>query len=236
MCPIRSRATSAGWVPAESPSVPACRALACGRHACARQPLLAIQPVHLLQVMPLPSRRSRDRQPSVAEPSTLVRNLAQPLATASSFPRSGSYCHADRLTPTSLQHDAPRNRDRPSSSPPQRSAPQAALVFSQQILQRRHVKHRLRQQLLQARSLAKPRPQGRHHHYADRIAHPCRHIRRLPLVKRRALTPCFRHTSAVDEPASCSRRIPMICSSVNLLRSSPSSLIETLPQTGGVSG
>jgi len=31
----RCRATSAGWFLAESPSVPACRAPACGRHACA---------------------------------------------------------------------------------------------------------------------------------------------------------------------------------------------------------
>src|SRR6185312_10711771 len=29
--------------------------------------------------------------------------------------------------------------------------------------------------------------------------------------------PCLRHTSAVDSPASCSRRIPMICSSLNRL-------------------
>src|SRR5262245_39951083 len=29
--------------------------------------------------------------------------------------------------------------------------------------------------------------------------------------------PCFRHTSAVVAPASCSRRIPMICSSLNRL-------------------
>ena len=39
---------------------------------------------------------------------------------------------------------------------------------------------------------------------------------RLPLVKCRArVIPCLRHTSAVALPASCSRRTPMICSSLN---------------------
>ncbi len=30
------------------------------------------------------------------------------------------------------------------------------------------------------------------------------------------LIPCFRHASTIETPASCSRKIPMICSCVNL--------------------
>ena len=40
----------------------------------------------------------------------------------------------------------------------------------------------------------------------------------LPLVERPLDTPCLRHTSAVAVPASCSRKMPMICSSLNRLR------------------
>ncbi|PTM44365.1 hypothetical protein C8J24_2568 [Sphingomonas aerolata] len=43
-----------------------------------RHPLLAIQPIHLLQVHASPLAPERDRQPPVAEPTTLVRDLAHP--------------------------------------------------------------------------------------------------------------------------------------------------------------
>jgi len=85
---------------AESPSVPACRAPACGRHVCGPSAPLAIQLVDLLQVHALALRSQQERQLSVADRR---RSFAQPSRTASSFPRSGSHCHADRLIATSLQ-------------------------------------------------------------------------------------------------------------------------------------
>jgi hypothetical protein len=45
-----------------------------------REPLLAIQPVHLLQVHALAFTPEQDRQPAIAEPTTLVGDLAHPLA------------------------------------------------------------------------------------------------------------------------------------------------------------
>jgi hypothetical protein len=39
-------------------------------------------------------------------------------------------------------------------------------------------------------------------------------------IERRMLTPCLRQSLAVDNPASCSRNTALICSSVNLDRSS----------------
>src|SRR6187200_3446465 len=50
--------------------------------------------------------------------------------------------------------------------------------------------------------------------------------------------PCLRHTSAVGLPTSCSRRIAMICSSLNRLRFIVRLLpgLRTLPKSGGVLG
>src|SRR6185437_10491152 len=49
------------------------------------------------------------------------------------------------------------------------------------------------------------------------------HLKKVAL-----LTPCLRHRSAVFIPASCSRNIPMICSSVNLERF----IVRLLPEAG----
>lgn len=43
-----------------------------------RQPLLAVQPIHLLQVYVLALTLEQDRQQPIAEPASLVRDLAQP--------------------------------------------------------------------------------------------------------------------------------------------------------------
>src|SRR5579872_1644200 len=50
--------------------------------------------------------------------------------------------------------------------------------------------------------------------------------------------PCLRHTSAVPSPFSCSRKIPMICSSLNRLCFIRNVLptLRTLPKSGGAFG
>ena len=77
MHPTRSRG-SAGWVPAGSPSVLACRALFAAATLANRQPLFAIQPVHLLQVHAFALPPEQDRRPPRAEPAALVGDLAHP--------------------------------------------------------------------------------------------------------------------------------------------------------------
>ena len=58
----------------------------------------------------------------------------------------------------------------------------------------------------------------------------------FPFEKVALLIPCLRHTSAVFAPASCSRKIPMICSSVNQLgfMSIPSEVINSAHFGGSI--
>ena len=96
-----------------------------------------------------------------------------------------------------------------SDSVPLRGGPHH---FCQKIPLRGFVQHRLRQKLLQPGALLLERSQapGLRYVKATELG--------LPLVEVAELMPCFLQTSAVAKPASCSFRIPMICSSVKRLR------------------
>jgi hypothetical protein len=62
---------------------------------------------------------------------------------------------------------------------------------------------------------------------------------RLHLVWIATVKPCFRQSSEVGKPASCSLIIPMICASVKrlfLMSSAPSQVGQTLHHGEGTSG
>ena len=103
----------------------------------------------------------------------------------------------------------------------------AGQIFCSEILEHRVVEHRLRQQTLQAGVLVLQRlqPLGFRHLQTALL--------RLPPEERRLADPVLaadlrRQTSAVGLSASCSRRIPMICSSLNRLFFMSVSLLDGL--------
>jgi hypothetical protein len=83
--------------------------------------------------------------------------------------------------------------------------------FCSHILQHGVVEHSFRQQLLQLRVLVLKRLQP----LSVGNLQPA--VLGLPFVERRVEIPCLRQISAVAAPASCSCKIPIICSSVKRL-------------------
>lgn len=82
--------------------------------------------------------------------------------------------------------------------------------FSQKLTERRHIHHLLGEPLLQLGVLLLKRLQSL------RLGDFHAALFGLPVVKRRVENPVLADRSAAFAPTSCSRKTPMICSSVNL--------------------
>ena len=114
------------------------------------EPLFAVQPIELLVIHRVTFARQQPAQAPIAEAPPLRGQFAQPLPQCRVV-RSSAPIAQSRMIQSHQPARAPLTQPVTAPSPASLllAAPQASDVFSEQVLERRVIQHRLGQQLLQ---------------------------------------------------------------------------------------